>query len=117
MLETILEHREARLSKEKPLTASWLLGVLVGVIIIGGGAWCSLTLKKVFDLEAGDTKRQVEITEIKMEQKAMREEQGTQRTLLNRVDRKLDKLLGVPSYRDSDSRSLETKRNDTYGNN
>lgn len=71
--------------KEKPLTASWLLGILVGVIILGGGSWCTLTLKKVFDLEAGDTKRQVEITEIKMEQKT----QGVQ---LNRIERKLDRI-------------------------
>lgn len=100
MMELVFEKKVQRL-KEKPLTASWLLGILVGVIIVGGGAWCSLTLKKVFDLEAGDTKRQVEITEIRAEQKMIRTEQSSQGNQLDRIEKKLDRISYGTRGRDS----------------
>lgn len=71
--------------KERPLTASWLLGILITVIILAGGAWCTIVFKKVDNLEISDGIKSVKIGVIGTKQ----ESQGTQ---LTRIENKLDKL-------------------------
>ena len=83
------------------MTWKWVVGILVTILLLGGGAWATSIQAQVTDTNRNAGELKADITVIKERMRAFEENQKEERDARKEADKKLDEIRDLLKKKDA----------------